>query len=148
LEESLQSVYESANKKGIEISIDVPDNLAVFADTNMLRSILRNLVSNAVKFTPKFGDIIISACTLTTYSVEIAVKDSGIGMDEDMIGKLFFLNEQINRKGTEGESSSGLGLFICKDFVEKHGGKIRVESTAGSGSTFCFILPSENCSIN
>lgn len=148
LKESLQSVYESANKKGIDISIVIPDDMKVFADKYMLGSILRNLASNAVKFTPKFGSIIISASVPTNNSVEITVKDSGIGMDEDMIGKLFFLNEQISRKGTEGESSSGLGLFICKDFVEKHGGQIHVESTVGKGSTFCFILPSENSGIN
>jgi signal transduction histidine kinase len=143
LQESLHPVFESANKKGIKISIDIPGNMAVFADPNMLRSILRNLASNAVKFTPKSGNIIISARMPTIRSIEIAVKDSGIGMEEDMIGKLFFQNEQINRKGTEGEPSSGLGLFICKDFVEKHGGKIWAESTVDKGSTFYFTIPSE-----
>jgi signal transduction histidine kinase len=74
-------------------------------------------------------------------SVEISISDTGIGMDQTIIDHLFMLDSQINRKGTEGESSTGLGLIICKDFIERHGGKIRVESQVDKGSTFRFTLP-------
>jgi signal transduction histidine kinase len=80
-------------------------------------------------------------------SVEISVSDTGIGMDQNMIDHLFQLNEQVNRCGTEGESSTGLGLIICKDFIEKHGGKISVESEEGIGSTFRFTLPNQIKSV-
>ncbi len=144
LEETLQAVYESANKKEIVIRIDIPNDLKVFADKNMLGSILRNLISNAIKFTPKEGKVSISACQTTTDSVKVSVKDSGIGMESEMVEKLFALNGQNNRRGTDGEPSTGLGLIICKDFVEKHGGEIYAESVVGEGSTFSFTLPPEN----
>ena len=134
-------VLDSADKKEIEITYAIPDNLIVFADENMLESIFRNLVSNAVKFTPVRGSVTISAKVGTDNSVIISVKDSGIGMNKNMLDNLFKLEVNTSRKGTEGENSSGLGLFICKDFVEKHGGVLRVESEEGKGTTFFVILP-------
>jgi len=142
--EDMQSVLESANKKGIQVRYNIPEDLAVFADGDMFGSTIRNLANNAVKFTPKGGEITISAQSLKDNSVEISVKDTGIGMSKDMVGKLFLLTENTNRKGTDGEPSTGLGLIICKEFVEKHGGKIRVESEEGKGSTFRFTIPAGN----
>lgn len=143
ISESLQSVLEPANKKGIDISINVPEDLQVFADANMLESTIRNLASNAVKFTPKGGKITITAKSAENNLVEISITDTGIGMSKALLDILFCLDKHSNRKGTDGEPSTGLGLIICKDFVEKHGGKIWAESEVGKGSTFYFTIPSE-----
>jgi signal transduction histidine kinase len=140
--ESIAMMVEPANIKGIEIVNDIPIDLNVFADSNALQNIIRNLVSNAVKFTPIGGKISLSAKATADKSIEISIKDSGIGLSNAMIENLFRLDVQTYRKGTEGESSSGLGLLLCKEFIEKHGGKIWVESEEGKGSTFHFVIPS------
>jgi len=136
---------EPANNKGISLVYDIPDPIEVCADKNMLQTVIRNLVSNALKFTPKGGKISISAKVLQDNSVEMTVKDTGIGMSPSMVDDLFKLDVQTNRKGTEGEPSTGLGMLLCKEFVEKQRGTIRVESEVGKGSTFKFTLPMGNC---
>lgn len=141
IQENLKLVQESAHLKDIKIGINIPDELMVFADENMTGSTIRNLVSNAVKFTPKKGEVSISAKTLPGNLVEISIRDSGMGMSDEMRNKLFKLNENIGRNGTEGEPTSGLGLILCKDFIEKNGGNIWVESEEDKGSTFYFTLP-------
>jgi PAS domain S-box-containing protein len=138
---SLPLVIESANKKEIKIGFDIPDDMMVTADPNMFDSIVRNLTTNAVKFTPKGRKITLSAKPAPNNFVEISVRDNGIGMEKDLCSKLFSLDKHTGHKGTEGESSSGLGLSICKDFVEKHHGSIWAESEKGKGSTFYFTLP-------
>ena len=117
-----------------------PVDLVVVADVHMIETVIRNLVSNAVKFTPKRGRITVLAKRSDEDIIEISVCDTGIGINLDLRGKMFRINEQINRKGTEGEPSTGLGLIICKDFIEKHGGKLWLESAEGKGSTFYFTL--------
>jgi signal transduction histidine kinase len=107
----------------------------------MLGSTIRNLVSNAIKFTKRGGFVQINAKPIQNNQIEISVKDSGIGMNEPMLGKLFRIDGKINRKGTEGEPSTGLGLIICKEFTEAQGGKLWVESEEGKGSAFYFTLP-------
>jgi len=139
--ESMVLVKDAADKKDILISYSVPEGLMVFTDTNMLGGILRNLVTNAVKFTPKGGIITVSAKSVPGNSVEISVRDTGIGMNKKLIADLFHVDVNTNRKGTDGESSSGLGLMICKDFIEKSGGKLGIESTEGKGSVFHFTIP-------
>jgi PAS domain S-box-containing protein len=139
--EIISLAEESANLKNISISNDIPGDLDVFADNAMLQTVIRNLLSNAVKFTPRGGKISISAKVEKEELVAISVTDSGIGMDANMVNNLFSLNAQTNREGTEKESSSGLGLLLCKEFVEKQGGKLWVESEVGKGSTFCFTIP-------
>ncbi len=131
---------ESARKKQIQISISVPGDLVVLADKHMFDTIIRNLGSNAIKFSHSGTNIIISAIFSENDSVEIKVADSGIGMSSEILDKLFKLNQQINHKGTNGEPSTGLGLLLCKEFVEKNGGKIFVESEPGKGSTFSFTV--------
>jgi len=143
ISESMVFVMEGANNKNIKVFYNVPDDLEVYADRNMLGGMIRNLVSNAVKFTPREGNITISAKTIEDNFVEISVKDSGIGMNKEMVDHLFILDVNTSRNGTEGECSTGLGLILCKDFVEKHGGKLWVESEEGKGSTFRFTLPSK-----
>jgi len=133
---------ESSKAKSITVIFNVPDTINVFADKNMLDSILRNLVSNAIKFTPKGGQIEISAVQNESQTIVIGIKDDGIGMNDSILAKLFSLSAKINRKGTEGELSSGLGLIMCKELVEKHDGKIWAESEENKGSTFYFTLKS------
>jgi signal transduction histidine kinase len=107
----------------------------------MLGSIVRNLTTNAVKYTEKGGKIKLSVKTTEKNIVEVSVSDTGIGMDKFMIDKLFRIDEITSRKGTEGEASTGLGLIICKEFVEKIGGNIWIESKVDVGSTFYFTIP-------
>jgi len=141
---SIDMIHESAKNKDIEIATDIAVGLEVFADRNMTQTIIRNLVSNAVKFTHIGGEIGILAKTTGGKSIEISIKDTGIGMNQSMADNLFRSNVQTSRKGTEGELSTGLGLLLCKEFIEKHGGKLWVESEEGKGSIFSFTIPSMN----
>lgn len=134
--DSISVLYDAARNKEIEIVCNIPDDLIVYIDTNMFQTVIRNLISNAVKFTPKGGQIKINAGIINKKNVEISVSDTGIGMDESMINKIFNLNAKVNRPGTDGEPSTGLGLLLCKEFIEKHGGEIRVESGINKGTTF------------
>ena len=130
----------TADAKGVKIDFQIPESLSVFADVYMFESIMRNLVTNAIKFTPKGGNILILVRSDPFNTVEFSIRDSGIGMSKELVNNLFRLDSNKNRKGTNGESSTGLGLIICKDFIEKHGGKLWVESEEGVGSTFRFTL--------
>ncbi|MFA5327548.1 MAG: PAS domain S-box protein [Prolixibacteraceae bacterium] len=142
--ESLQGAMEASKTKGIEMDIQIPEDIEVYADENMLASTLRNLSSNAVKFSSKGGTINVEAKSVDNNFVVISVKDTGIGMSKEMMEKLFSLGEhKTNRSGTDGEPSSGLGLLLCKDFVEKNGGKLWMESEEGKGSTFYFSVPAK-----
>ena len=137
----MKSAMESADKKDITIHNTVPEDLMVFADQYLLGSILRNLISNAVKFTPKGEQIFIAAKPIPDGWIEISIKDKGIGMNQEMADNLFRLEVSTNRNGTDGEPSTGLGLILCKEFVNKSGGRLWVESDEGQGSTFYFTLP-------
>ena len=141
---SLRPVMEIASNKGVEIAVNVPDGMYVLADENMLESTVRNLVTNAVKFTDKGGKIFISARAENQGAVQISVKDTGIGMSEKILENLFRIDELNCRPGTNGEPSTGLGLILCKDFIERHGGKIWAESTEFMGSTFHILLPNSS----
>ncbi|MCK6609793.1 MAG: PAS domain S-box protein [Bacteroidia bacterium] len=138
---SLLPVFEQAETKGIELVINYPKDLLVFGDSHMLGSCLRNLISNAVKFTKRAGKVNIIGERLASGEIRIAVKDEGIGMKEEMVSRLFKLNEQVSRPGTEGESSTGLGLILVRDFMLRHQGRVEVESKQDVGSTFALILP-------
>ncbi len=142
LEMNLKIINEFAKQKNIQLINTIPSGVQVEADMQMLNTVLRNLISNAVKFTPINGTIEIG--TNIDYSSDftaIYVKDSGIGMDSVLISKLFKIDEKVSRPGTNDEPSTGLGLLLCKEFVERHGGQIWVESEVGKGSTFYFTLP-------
>lgn len=142
IDASMPALQGLIKNKEIEISENIPEDLMVFTDSNILQTILRNLISNALKFTPAKGKISISARSINDNNVEVAIKDSGIGMNSEIMDNLFSPAAKTNRSGTEGESSTGLGLIICKDFIEKQGGKIWVESEEGKGSTFYFTVAS------
>ena len=106
----------------------------------MVHSVLRNLLSNALKFTPENGLIELSAVQKES-EVEISVKDSGVGITPENLEIIFNQKQSVKTLGTNNEAGSGLGLVLCKDFVEKNGGTIRVESELNIGSTFTFTLP-------
>ena len=137
----IEVLSESARKKRIEVSFPIPDEMEVFADNHMFDTIIRNLLSNAIKFTHVGGNVNVTADYNSDHSILIEVSDSGIGMTSELKNKLFLISERTGRTGTEGEMSTGLGLLLVKEFVEKHGGKIWVESEAGYGSTFSFTIP-------
>ncbi len=137
----LKSVRETADKKMIRISNDFLEDLRIVVDEQMFASLMQNLIYNAIKFTPRGGNIKLASIVTTDNSVKISVQDNGIGMNEEMIGKMFSLDADIKRKGTERESSTGLGMILCKEYVEHHGGKIWAESEENAGSTFYFTIP-------
>jgi len=140
----LQLFAHQSEEKGININCNISADLEVFADRMMFKSILNNLISNAIKFTKSGGSVIIMSRELENKMTEIAIKDNGIGMSDELQSKLFKISEKVSRKGTGEEESTGLGLILCKDFIEKHGGTIRVESKENVGTTFYITLPSAN----
>lgn len=130
----------NSDKKRINIRLKIDDVTTVYADKNSMSIVIRNLVSNAIKFTSIGGWIEIAVQTNNDYAV-ISVSDSGIGIKDDDIEKIFLLDGSFTTKGTANESGTGLGLLLCKEFVEKNNGKIWVDSQKGKGSTFYFTLP-------
>ncbi len=134
-------VRESAIQKEILIENKVPTDEKVYADRKMIDTVIRNLLSNAIKFTERGGRISVTSLKNDDGSTEIAVRDSGIGISQEKIGKLFSLGENKGRKGTEGELSTGLGLVLCRELIEKNKGKIRIESEEGKGSIFFISIP-------
>jgi PAS domain S-box-containing protein len=138
--EILNTLNPNANAKNITINYSASDNTKVFADIDMLKTILRNLVSNAIKFTNNGGTIIIDA-KQNSGNVTITVSDNGIGIPHDILVKLFEISEVITTRGTAKETGTGLGLLICKEFIDKHNGEIWVRSELAKGSEFNFTLP-------
>lgn len=138
--ETINLMTDIASKKSIELKSEIPDDIEVVADNNMLNTILRNLISNSIKFTPEKGQILVGAEVSSSSQVLVKVKDTGIGMSLDIMEKLFQLNGNATRQGTAGEPGSGMGLMLCHEFVEKNGGKIWVESETGIGTTFFFTI--------
>ncbi len=130
----------SAENKGINLEAAVDEDLKIVADPNMINTVIRNLVSNAIKFTPSGGNISVSSHT-TEKQVEIWVTDTGVGIDSAGQKKLFRIDEQLIKSGTENETGTGLGLILCKEFIEMHKGQIWVESELGKGSSFRFSIP-------
>lgn len=130
----------SLKSKNITISCEISDSLIAFADHNMVSTVLRNLVSNAIKFTNRNGTIQLKALRQNN-KVQITVSDSGIGIDEARKNNLFGINEKMVTAGTENEQGTGLGLVLCQEFITKHKEKIWVESQVGKGSDFIFTLP-------
>jgi len=130
----------NADAKNIAINCSTEDHIHVFADIDILKTVLRNLMSNAIKFTNRGGTININAEN-DAENMIISVSDDGIGISPDNLTKLFDISQVLTTTGTAKETGTGLGLLLCKEFVEKHGGKIWVESKVGKGSDFKFTLP-------
>jgi len=135
---ALEVLKETARKKQIDIAVSLSDGIQIIADIHMFETIIRNLISNAIKFTPSGGRVEIAAEAIDQYFALVRITDSGIGMPNELIENLFQIDKKTSRPGTDGESSTGLGLLLCKEFIEKNGGKITVLSEVGKGSTFSF----------
>ncbi len=140
--ETAEPLLQLSQNKAIKIINQIPADIIVYADNSMLSTIIRNLVSNAIKFTPRNGSVIITALNKKHF-IEISIKDNGVGISPDKINRLFDVSEMTSTNGTEGESGTGLGLSLCKEFIELHKGEIWVESEIGKGTSFCFTIPSK-----
>lgn len=138
---TINQLSDAIENKKIAIKIDFKEDLKVLVDHNMIESVLRNLISNAIKFSYRNSQIIISSRKSANDYVEVCVEDFGVGMEEKTVAKLFKIEERVGSHGTEGEESTGLGLILCKEFIEKHNGKIWVESKLDAGSKFIFTIP-------
>lgn len=136
----------TAEKKGIRLKNSIPKSKFIYADAKLITTIIRNLMSNSVKFTREGGEIEAGFCEHENGDVELYVRDSGVGMDAKRVANLFHIDKSISTHGTNGEAGTGLGLILCKEFVDMHGGKIWVESEVGIGSKFIFTLPQPKAS--
>ncbi len=136
---TLELLSEAANQKNIKLINRVPKKIFIYADITNVKMIVRNLVNNAIKFTPAGGKITVSARKIKGF-VKVTISDTGIGIPKEMIGKLFNISEKVSRPGTNHEPGTGLGLILVKELVEKNGGTIEVKSEEGKGSKFIFTL--------
>jgi signal transduction histidine kinase len=140
IDESISNMSQVASNKEIEIRSETKDDIFVVTDKNMIKTILRNLLSNAIKFSYRKGHVRVSA-VIDHNKVNVAVRDNGIGIPKDNLDKIFRIDTKISIPGTENEMGTSLGLKLCKEFTEKLGGKIWVESIENRGSEFYFSLP-------
>ena len=144
--ETMNLLQKQFIKKDIYVLNAIEEDEPIYADKNMLSTVFRNLISNAIKFTPHGGEIIIGADKTKDENdriiTRISVKDNGVGISNEMESKLFDISVNSSTTGTENETGTGLGLVLCEEFIKKHSGKIFVESEVGKGSTFVFTIPS------
>ncbi len=140
---NLRIFDQTAREKQIALTTTLETPMLVYVDEKMLETIFRNLISNALKFTPYGGTVTISGAQ-DGHTATIAVTDTGIGIGETYLPKLFRIDDQYKRKGTADEQGTGLGLILCREFIEKNGGEIWVESKVNEGSTFKFTLPQQS----
>ncbi len=141
IEKTIQLLNLSVEKKEIVIEKHLPENFTAFADENMLTTVIRNITNNALKYTPKGGKITFLGDYKSNNFARIVIKDSGIGMHSEMVDNLFNIQTKQVSEGTDGEQGTGLGLLICKEFMEKNAGKINVRSIPGQGSEFELLIP-------
>jgi signal transduction histidine kinase len=137
--ENFNLLKNVADEKNITFINNVPDNMMVQADMNSIKTVLRNLFSNALKFTEEEGEVKVYAVK-ENEKIKVSVQDSGVGMSDEQADKLFRIDQNQSTKGTNNEEGTGLGLILCKEFVEKNGGEIWVESEKGVGTIFHFTL--------
>lgn len=130
----------SFEQKKLKVSCNIDKEGCIYADYNMISSAIQNLVSNSIKFTPDGGSIELSGL-ITGSTINISIKDSGVGIKKENLNKMFRMDERLSTEGTNNEQGSGLGLLLCKEFVEKNKGSLKVESEYGKGSVFSIILP-------
>ncbi len=146
IEENVELLDGCAKSKNISISFDLKKVIYVVADDNMLTTTIRNLMTNAIKFSHEGGKIEVAVREIfgnkpDTAMIEVAIKDYGVGISEENLKKIFQPNTHFTTYGTNNEKGTGLGLNLCKEFVERHGGKISVESKQNQGSVFRFTIP-------
>jgi signal transduction histidine kinase len=140
INDNITELHLSSTDKQITLVSELRENINIITDKNMLNTVLRNLLSNAIKFTPRRGRIVVSS-KISNNEVFISVKDNGIGISAENIDKLFRIDSKYTRPGTEKEIGTGLGLKLSREFVEKLGGRIWVESSEETGSEFIFSIP-------
>lgn len=140
INEVTELLNASALNKSLRIVKNIPAHQVIRADGPMISTVLRNLISNSIKFSNPGGEILISAIQLKN-EIMLEIRDNGVGIKNDIIPKLFLIDAGISTRGTKNEEGTGLGLILCKEFVSKHGGKIWVESEVDKGSRFKFTLP-------
>jgi len=133
-------LYSAASAKKIKLTTSIPFNTLIYADENMVKTVVRNIVSNAIKFTDINGEIVISSGEYNN-EIEMSVSDNGMGMSPEVLENLFNLDSSHKSKGTNNETGTGLGLILCKDFIERNRGTLTVESALGKGSTFRITVP-------
>lgn len=141
IENSIKLLTESANQKGIRINTDVNENLFIYVDRNMIETSIRNLISNAIKFTQEGKEISISANENVNGEIKISVKDRGVGMSKSVQANLFDFNKLTTTNGTNNEKGTGFGLKLCKDFVERNNGTISILSEEGRGTEVIITFP-------
>ena len=135
------NIYQlTANKKNIKLISNFQDDCSVYGDRDMINSVIRNLLNNALKFTPISKSVEIGTKEMAN-EIEIYIKDEGVGISNENLQKLFRIDQKIKTSGTSGEQGTGLGLIICKEFVEKNKGQIQVDTAPGKGSVFSFTVP-------
>lgn len=142
IDQNVSLLYPMSFKKSQDVISEIDDSIQVFCDTNMVSSVIRNIMNNAMKFTPEYGKITITAENKPSEnSVTISISDTGIGIAEDQIKKLFFTDSTETTAGTSGELGTGLGLLLCKDLIQRNGGTFWVKSSLGQGTSFFFTVP-------
>ncbi len=140
IQENIDLVAGQATRKNITLRSEVTDLIVVQGDIQMINTIFRNLLTNAIKFTSRDGEVVVSAGINDSFC-QVSVEDNGIGISPEVMNKIFLIESKYTRKGTEQERGTGLGLILCKEFVEKHGGKITVTTEPNKGSCFTVTLP-------
>src|SRR6056297_201226 len=141
VDENFYLLPDKADEKSIQLINEVDGSLICWADKNMINTVIRNLVSNALKFTQEKGYIKVTSEDFGEDQVKISVIDNGIGIDQEEIQQLFKITTNFYKEGTNSETGTGLGLILCQEFIEKNDGKIWVESEKGKGSSFNFTIP-------
>jgi len=142
IQEVVELLADSARQKLITVTQSLPSAFCTFADKAVIKTILRNLITNAIKFTHSGGQIVISAARKKDVWI-LSIEDNGIGINNNALVNLFHIEKNVSTLGTNMEKGTGLGLVLCKEFVEKHGGEIWVESVEGKGSKFSFTIPAK-----
>lgn len=141
IQQNIELTIGSAENKSISLISEIECNPGAYADSNMINLVIRNLISNAIKFTKEEGSILIRCHDSNADELAVSITDTGIGISKKNIEKLFRIDEYYSSNGTSGEGGTGLGLIICKEFIEKNNGKLTIESEPEIGSTFTFTLP-------
>jgi len=143
VDETVELLSPTANNKHIKILSEISDTVNLSADNEMLKTVIRNLISNSIKFSNEEEGIIKVSAEAKEKIIEIVISDNGVGMPESVQQNLFRIDKSKTTKGTKGEKGTGLGLLLCKEFIDKHHGSIRVESKVNEGTKFIIQLPAE-----
>ena len=141
IQNSTKGLIQSADNKQINIVFELNDKILVMADLNMVQTIVRNLLSNAIKFTHRGGSVIIKSEIASMNRASVSVIDNGVGIEKSALSKIFDITNTLHTSGTENEMSTGLGLILVKDFIEKNNGTITIDSQKGKGTVVSFTLP-------